>query len=185
MPPLEAYGVPGIQGDPTPDAARFSISHALSLPLPCPSQEGHARGLRMIESGGEGERERENPRAAAKGPRPKPGTREIRKGGLFLTPDRTAVETHYSRSRKFRRLIYEFLLENEGTRWSSRRELYGRAGNRAGCGLEASERWVFQAGLVDAPWRFNEDPDGSFLIERARDWSDERVRRAIKRGDFL
>lgn len=145
----------------------------------------------MIESGGgsggAGEKQKSKfpPENESEGPRPKAGKRTVRKGGLFLSPDRTAVETHYSRSRKFRRLIYEFLLENEGTRWSSRRELYGRAANRAGCGLEAAERWVFQAGLVDAPWRFNEDADGSFLVERAHDWSDERVRRAIKRGDFL
>lgn len=142
-----------------------------------------------IESGREGEGERETRKRVTTtdtvGPKPALGRKTVRKGGLFLAPDRTAVETHYSRSRKFRRLIYEYLHESEGTRWASRRELYGRAGNRAGCGLEAAERWVFQAGLVDAPWRFNEDADGSFLVERAHDWPDERVRRAIRRGDFL
>jgi hypothetical protein len=102
----------------------------------------------------------------------------------YVAPDRTAVETHISRSLKYRRLIMEFLLENEDTTWESRRELDGRAANFAGSSLQCAEKWVFQWTLVGAPWRLDTEAiGGPFVLRRVNDWTVEDVQRAIRRGN--
>lgn len=63
-----------------------------------------------------------------------------------LSPDRTAVETHYSRSRKIRTRIYSFLVDrsaNSGS-FADRSDLAYQAANNAKCSYETALRWINQ-----------------------------------------
>jgi hypothetical protein len=82
-----------------------------------------------------------------------------------LGPDVSALEVYYSRSIRIRRLIAEFLTENEGTLWSNLPELHARAANYAGCSSPTSARWIHQFTRVGAPWRLVESVD-HWLLDR-------------------
>lgn len=96
-----------------------------------------------------------------------PGMRRlVREIGRNKTvPDTTAIERHYSRSLRFRHLVLEFLLLNDGTTWTDLAELHARAANYAGCALQTAGRWVYQMSRVDAPFRLVEAVD-HWVLER-------------------
>ncbi len=82
-----------------------------------------------------------------------------------LAPDRSSEERYYSRSLEIRRLIAEFLIENEGTTWANLPELHARAGNYAGCSSVTAARWVHQFTRVGARHRLVEAVD-HWVLER-------------------
>lgn len=83
-----------------------------------------------------------------------------------LVPDTTAIERHYARSLRFRHLIIEYLLENDGSSWSDLAELHARAANYAGCASQTAARWVYQLTRVEGPFRLLEAVDHWVLVRR-------------------
>jgi len=79
--------------------------------------------------------------------------------------DVTAEERHYSRSLRIRRLIEEFLVENEGTTWANLPELHARAANYAGCSSVTGARWVYQMTRAGMPHKLVEAVD-HWILER-------------------
>jgi len=63
-----------------------------------------------------------------------------------LSPDRTALETHYSRSKKIRNKIYKFLvvMSATGETFADRADLANQAANESKCSYETATRWINQ-----------------------------------------
>jgi len=63
-----------------------------------------------------------------------------------LAPDRTAIETHYSRSRKIRAKVYSFLtsLSLAKSSFADRSDLANQSANHAKCSYETALRWINQ-----------------------------------------
>jgi len=87
-------------------------------------------------------------------------------GRSKLAPDVTAEERHYSRSLRIRRLIAEFLVENEDSTWDNLLELHARAANYASCSSVTAARWVHQFTRVGARHKLVEAVDHWLLVRR-------------------
>ncbi len=88
-------------------------------------------------------------------------------GANKLAPDVSSEEVYYNRSMRIRRLILEFLIENEnGTIWRNLAELEARAGNYAGCSVVTAHRWIYQFTRVGARHRLIEAVDHWILEAR-------------------
>jgi len=76
-----------------------------------------------------------------------------------LTPDRTAVETHYNRSRKIRARIYEYLKEvaTQKRSFADRADLANQTANSAKCAYETSARWINQYTARNGDFYYYED----------------------------
>jgi len=63
-----------------------------------------------------------------------------------LSPDRTAVETHYSRSKKIRKKVYAYLTDTSvaNRSFTDRSDLAYQAANAAKCSYETAMRWINQ-----------------------------------------
>lgn len=85
-----------------------------------------------------------------------------------LTPDITADERYYSRSLAYRRKIAEFLMQNEGTTWTTLEELCNRAGNYAGCSVVTARRWVKQFTVAGTAHKIVQSID-YIILERRGD----------------
>lgn len=76
-----------------------------------------------------------------------------------LTPDRTAVETHYNRSRKIRLRIYGYLKEvaTQKRSFADRSDLANQTANAAKCAYETSARWINQYTSRNGDFYYYED----------------------------
>ncbi|MEE8115352.1 MAG: hypothetical protein V3T23_13490 [Nitrososphaerales archaeon] len=76
-----------------------------------------------------------------------------------LTPDRTAVETHYNRSRKIRLRVYEYLKETATQKrsFADRSDLANQTANSARCAYETSARWINQYTSRNGDFYYYED----------------------------
>lgn len=76
-----------------------------------------------------------------------------------LTPDRTAVETHYNRSRKIRLRIYKYLKDTATQKRSfvDRADLANQTANAAKCAYETSARWINQYTSRNGDFYYYED----------------------------
>src|SRR3989337_822597 len=101
-------------------------------------------------------------------PVPDPALRRLAEsvGANKLGPDVSAQEVYYSRSLKIRRLILEFLKENEETTWTNLAEIHARAALHAGCSPVTSARWIFTYTRVGGPCRIVEAVDHMIIQRR-------------------
>jgi len=75
-----------------------------------------------------------------------------------LTPDRSAVETHYNRSRKIRFRIYRALVDYSLNRsFADPSDLAYQVANDAKCSYECSMRWVKQYTARNGDFYFFDD----------------------------
>lgn len=103
--------------------------------------------------------------------------------GIKFVPDRTANETHYSRSKKIRVSLGLFVLENENTAWESWRQFRGEACLYAKCGPETADRW-FEVLLLprNAPWEVVDLNGGNtgMIIRRKANWLDADIAKFLR-----
>lgn len=70
--------------------------------------------------------------------------------GYPLTPDITAVERHYNRSKKIRRAIYTFMVEELERVFVDFEDMADQAGNVAKCSSATAKRWIRQYAASNA-----------------------------------
>jgi len=104
----------------------------------------------MIEKTTRKEREREKTEKIKK---------DMDKLAYPLTPDRTAIETHYNRSRKIRWRIYNAMIEysKDNRSFADSADLANNIGNSAKCAYETAKRWINQYTALNGDFYFFDD----------------------------